>query len=612
MKPFFLIIALLCCMSQLWAQYTITDHEYPKGLASIRVESLYGTIPTRGYLPIEVVLTNNSSVSRSWRLGFNSADGSSPQWGFGNKNKDNTMASNYLLDCPAGGMKTYQLLVPIVTMFESRYGGGDPNELGLNVEIETAGFELLEESMYTEALIEWPSVLMSEDLFSENGTVLDDYLQKVHLPGSSRSSNIEFAGKFEPAELLPDWRAYSGYDSIILSDTAWLKVDPAGRESLLEWNRLGGTLIIATSDRGLKLSQLGFEPEKDSLTRRSLGEVHMVYTQKNGKLKKAPLTALVVGSGASQSFSHKPFASQINGDYSLMDWGLYQDLEGADFKPLYLVMILLVFGVLVGPINLFVFAKSGKRHRLFITTPLIAIGTSLVLLVVIVVQDGFGGTGQRAQLVEVRADDGEYRAYVKQQQFCQTGVLFSGNFEASEDMLLSPLPLEPSRMARITVDNAGGESSYRVQLTPEGMSAEGDWFQSRSQLGHYIEAVVPMRGRLALSGSDGRPALSSSFDFAIEQLLYQDANGKWFKSEGEVKQGAKVSMIELKHHEANSIIEDGTRKFNRAFRKKIKELARSRKSSFIALTEQAPGIDTLSSVDWEKTYSVFTGPVVPN
>ncbi|MGJ8672861.1 hypothetical protein [Rubritalea sp.] len=598
-------------MSQLWAQYTISDHEYPKGIASIRVESLYGTVPNRGFLPIEVELTNNSSVSRSWMLGFNSSDGSSPRWGFGN-NQDNTMVSNYLLDCPAGEVKTYQLLVPIVTMFESIHGGSDPSELELHVEVNSKGLEKLEDSMSTEALIEWPSVLMSEDLFTENGSILNDYLQKSHLSGSSRSSNIEFAGKFQPGELLSDWRAYSGYDSIILSDTAWFKVDSAARESLLEWNRLGGALIIATSDRALKLSQLGFELEKGAYTRRSLGEVHMVYTQKNGKLGKVPLTSLVRGAGAKKSFSHKPFARQINEDYDLVHWGLYKDLEGTDFKPLYLVMILLVFGILVGPINLFVFAKSGKRHRLFITTPLIAIGTSLVLLVVIVVQDGFGGTGQRVQLVEVRADDGEYKAYVKQQQFCQTGVLFGGDFESRVSMIMSPVPLQPSRMARVTVDNAGGESSYRVQLTPEGMVAEGDWFQSRSQLAHYIEAVVPMRGRIALSGSAERPELYSSFDFIIEELLYQDANGKWFKSEGEVKQGAKVTMRELKHHEVSSIIEEGTQKFNKELTRKIKEMVWLRKSSFIALTQQAPGIDTLSSVDWEKTYSVFTGPVVPN
>lgn len=611
MKFYIFFFFLIGCLGQLFAQYTISNHEYSEGNASIKVESMYGSIPTRGFLPIVVELKNNSSSLRSWYLDVNSMDGSSPQWGFGG-DKDNTMMSSYLLDCPAGQSKSYQLLVPIVTMFESLWGGGDPNELELEVKIQSAGLETLEESMHTESLIEWPSVLMSEDLHKENGSALDDYLRDVHLSGFSRSSNIEFAGKFHPRDLLADWRAYCGYDSIILSDTAWLEADSAARESLLEWNRLGGELVIATSDRGLKLGQLGFDSETESSLSRSLGLVHMVYSQKNGKLKKAELTNIVAENGSGKSFTNKPFAQQINEDYGLLDWGLYKDLAGADFKPLYLVMILLLFGVIVGPLNLFIFAKSGKRHRLFITTPLIAIGTSLILLVAIVVQDGFGGTGQRAQFVEVRADDGEYRAYVKQQQFCQTGVLFGGAFEVSEGMSMSPVPLEPSRMARITVDNAGGESSYRVQLTSEGGQAEGDWFQSRSQLAHYIEAVVPMRGRLALSGSDARPILHSSFDFPIEQLLYQDDNGRWFKSVGSVNQGVEVSMEELKAHEARSLIGEGIEKFNKGLRKKIKELVWSRRSSFIALTQQAPGIDTLSSVDWEKTYSVFTGPVVPN
>ena len=42
--------------------------------------------------------------------------------------------------------------------------------------------------------------------------------------------------------------------------------------------------------------------------------------------------------------------------------------------------ILIAFGIIVGPVNLFVIARQGRRHRLFWTTPLISLIASLLLI----------------------------------------------------------------------------------------------------------------------------------------------------------------------------------------------------------------------------------------
>ena len=85
--------------------------------------------------------------------------------------------------------------------------------------------------------------------------------------------------------------------------------------------------------------------------------------------------------------------------------------------------MLVLFGILVGPVNLFVLAKSGRRHRLFITTPLISLGASLLLILLIIFQDGFGGRGMRRVLMEVRPDAGQNAAFLHQEQIARTGIL---------------------------------------------------------------------------------------------------------------------------------------------------------------------------------------------
>ena len=60
--------------------------------------------------------------------------------------------------------------------------------------------------------------------------------------GSSGGSS-EFAGKFDPKQLPDDWLAFSGYDSVIMTDTDWSNIPPGARNAILSWVSLGGQLV---------------------------------------------------------------------------------------------------------------------------------------------------------------------------------------------------------------------------------------------------------------------------------------------------------------------------------------------------------------------------------
>ena len=584
------------------AQESILNHEYKKGAGKIKVTSLFSSLPTRGYLPVQVEIQNNTTSDRVWNLSFDSTDGAN-SWGRGSGSEENKMQSSYGLSCAAGESKSYDLLVPIVTMFPNTYGPYN-NDLSLALEVTGSGLGDLDGYMGWEHFKEWSSVLMSTDLAHKNSNDLNSHICS-HFSGYA-GGHFDFAGEFQPSNMAGDWRAYLGYDAIVLTEKDWLSTSPAARNAVLEWNRLGGHLIVFSEDTEIDLNQLGINVATASKgARRSFGRVDLMPLEKGFKIDPKSLTKLI-----ESKRPQDPFPVQLAEHYDSRDWGLYKSLKGAGFQPALLVVVILVFGILVGPINLFVFAKAGKRHRMFITTPLIAIGASLVLVAVIIIQDGFGGSGERVQLVEVRADGGEYKAYIKQQQFCRTGVMMSGDFETSTHACISPLPLERSRLSRVTIENSGGGGAYRISQGENGTLAEGNWFQSRSQLGHYLEAVMPTRGRITLEGDSSNPVLHSGFDFPIATLLYQDADGVWWSSQASVQQGAKVPAKQITEKEAKIALRAGTELFTKELRKLTVDKLMQRKGHFFAITTEAPAIDTHSAIDWERTHSVFTGPVV--
>jgi len=141
-----------------------------------------------------------------------------------------------------------------------------------------------------------------------------------------------------------------------------------------------------------------------------------------------------------------------------------------------------------------------------------------------------------------------------------------------------------------------------------GLAASGDWFQSRSVHGHYLESVISTRSRITLKSSAGAPVVNSSFDYEIQSLIYIDESGQaWEASNiaaGDSKKltpSTPVDTLKLIHkHHAN---------MSAKLQAKLDTLSK-RKNHFIAITDEAPAISTLDSIKWNHTESIITGPVV--
>jgi hypothetical protein len=539
----------------------------------VEVLALFTRPSPGGFLPVRVKIANNLKNDSRVRLDFESKSD------YGN---DVGSRSSFSFDTPGGKTLTRDIIVPICPPGDY-YGGA-------NVSARLSGSMGRAENSIRSAIDKsQPAVLLSEALFTPNASVLDSAVAGKF--SGSRGGSSEFAGKFDPKQLPDDWLAFSGYDSVIMTDGDWTNIPPGARNAILSWVRLGGQLVVyATSST--TASALGL-PEQAGY-----GSIVIRNVASDLKLDAPSVVDLVSDNPT------KPRQLSNQGHFTGV-WPLQQLFGEQTFRYALFVIVLIIFAILVGPVNLFVFAKSGQRHKLFITTPIISLGASLILIVLIISQDGFGGNGMRRILMEVRPDGGVNAAHLHQEQFCRTGVLTGSDFTISPPALFQPVAIASSRWARFT-SGSGAKGNFNLQPSEGKLQASGDWFQSRSEHGHVLSAVISTRGRIEKTDTPG--SYLSTFEFPIDTLLYQDEARQWHRADG-ITAGKRFTLAPVDATMALPVLNGEMNAFAERNRQFLKS-AITRPGHFIAITSQAPGIDTNPGIKWKETHSVITGPVV--
>ncbi|MGJ8634525.1 MAG: hypothetical protein ACSHX7_11470 [Luteolibacter sp.] len=541
----------------------------------VELTSLFSQPSLGGYLPVRVTIANNQKIPRKIYLDFKDSN---------NYDDSISTSSDFSFLAKPFTTTTYDIIVPLApyngavnyNSFSSKLTG----TMGENSYNTVSKFENGQ-----------PEVLLSEALYTLNASALDTETA-TRLSGSSYrgSSSGTFASKFNPKQLPNDWRAYSGFDTMMLSEQDLANIPPGARNAILSWVRLGGQLVVF-SNSTTNPRELGLPADP------SFGQIQIKTIPNDSRLDPKQTVNIAFGEK-----STTPRTKVLTSDFN-SGWPLQKAFGEKSFNYVIFIIILIIFGIVVGPVNLFVFAKSGQRHRLFITTPIISVTTSLILIALIIFQDGFGGDGSRLVLMEVRPDAGQNAAFVYQEQFSRTGVMTSPGFTVENSAFISPVPIAASRWARFTTDY---QSSGTFDLQPSGgkLFATGSWFQSRSEQGQLISTVVPTRGRIEQGSNPAE--LISTFDFPIKTLLYRDQSGQYFRAEN-ITKGKPIQLTEIDPTLALPTLNETTKKFSSRTAKFFDQV-KDRSDSFVAITDAAPAIETHPSIDW-KTTTVITGPI---
>lgn len=529
----------------------------------MRVESAFDTAPRAGFVPCRVNVRNGSASARSWDFSFSTraSDFGASSW----------MRFDRQFSVPAGQSASFEVLIPVTP---SRRGSGYVP--GPQIGVSGYGLRSTMLSMGIQsrgAGTETPFVAMSSALALRSWKVLVSELDKrwkLALTGS----------EVDLALLGDDWRALAGVACLLVSVDEYLALSPAKRHAIRTWVAQGGTLVLCGSG---EVRDFGGDLY-------GLGSVERLEWDGSSELPIARTAELI------HELNNRLGTSGSLGD-RLSDpspvWKFAEILGTPRRNVLFLSLFITLFAVTVGPLNLFWFAGSGRRHRLFWTIPLISVVSSLLLGVVILVQDGFVGHGARMTLRYLAPD--EKQVLVMQEQVSRTGLLLSRSFAAPPDLFLAPLDAPPSIGARRT--------SRSYHQNPRGYS--GDWFQSRAVQAEFLEVVVPSRESVEIVGINaGRPVVRSSIPVVLEQFYYIDDSGTPWSGKN-LRVGENV---ELSAAGAENPILPISKSAGPTLRWAFDRM-NARRGFFYAIAARPAAIETLPAIDWRTDRTICVGPV---
>jgi hypothetical protein len=440
----------------------------------------------------------------------------------------------------------------------------------------------------------------------------------------------------EAAQLPADWRVWSPFAAVIIPSDEFAGLDAGRRGALRGWVALGGRLWLSPSATG--------EEHAEKFGAGVITTLAEPVTASGPPPAVSPVTTAPVANGAQlasmvaeierrRAASGRPGGglggAMIGGamiptssvDQAAIDlWvkkiqiydgtpGLPERVElsleksaiGASVQDppaagTQLAILLVAFAIIIGPVNLFVFAPASKRHRLFLTTPLIAFAATLVLGLMILLQDGLGGDGLRRALVVLLPGDNE--AAVFQEQATRTGFLTSRAFALADDTQMTALPLDE-------LDARIGYTPANAELVRADGRASGDWFRNRSRQAQLLQRLVPTRGRVERVGTapGGVPIVQSSLATPLRSFVFADEAGTLW-TVPELPPGKRVTLTRGGTALAASSL-SGSHRFAQVLRA-VGPSEPGHWSASGGATDLAP-IATLASVRWAEADVLFTG-----
>jgi hypothetical protein len=532
----------------------------PETRDSITVSSFMDNLPMVGFMPLHIVIDNRSTEDRQWAL-----DPISMRMG------GDWINASWTFPVKAGSKAEFDILVPLkASNFNYRWGA-QFSWSGPGVD---SPMMQLPQTSPNSATQKTPFLGLSDSLHAKHwGTIQ-----------ASDSSLI--ATSLDLSQAPADWRAYIGLDQILMTAQEWLAFPSDKKQALKQALATGSDIAFICNN-----------PEDASLIRQSFGRQDATNSWRVGASNVDLLIDKSDSSHRIQNLLRKTDGKASHlGDHRLSAFLDQAVTEISTAGPLVLIFIVL-FGIIAGPVNLFVFAPSGRRHRLFITTPLISFIGAIILAAAIFIQDGTGGTGTRLLHIQVLPD--QKQLVIQQEQASRTGLLIGSSFQPPPGTWIQPLPGQEF-----------GRSNTSFTIDPSG-TYTGGWFRSRTRQNQFVTSVRPSRAAIEFTPGPS-PSIVSSIEVELDTLFLLDPQGQAWTATN-VRPGERVTLTQaepsaprnwwdkqIAEHKLSSTLNANTKAVT------------SQKAHFYATSPDPRSfpIETLPSIRWKTPLTLLSGPIV--
>lgn len=579
MKSFFFFTFILCVQTfaQTLSYSKFDSGKHPQTQSSLTITSPFGSLPSCGYYLAIATVKNEGSSEQTWTLSTTSSSNSY------RLDAASKTTAEFSLTCPAKQTKTYHLRVPVHNADGSNYYnysahlGSYGEENSLRFKIQHKNWERYH-NLTGQHADDFPATLITNKAVKLNPEAIGEEFS-------------ERASLLKPELLTDDLLILKSYEVICLTSDEWNLLNASLQDTILKWMELGGHLIFFETKSKLDLTKFNkFTSQKAGSnphgTPYGLG-AYLVTSPMNTDTDTDEEKELLYFLSTYES------DSPLHNNGMLRGWTLSSEFGKHGESALLIILILIAFAVAVGPLNFYVFAKQGRRHRLFYTTAAISAISSVVLISIIFIKDGIGGEGLR--LVHKEIDSESNTAFVMQEQISKTGLLLGTAFNVDESCDIIQL-------------NHNNEASLSIAQTDKGIACSGDFFQSKSRQGQLVVANQISQEKFELRKEGDKLYVTSTFSYAIGEFYYLDDKNTVWKAEN-LKTGGEIQLSKMETQEYYEKLETLTKSCSTYMVDTIKTLS-DRPNSFIAYSDKAKGIETHPSISWE-TEALYTGILKP-
>lgn len=555
-----LLLLLLSWLPAHAADYSSSFRPDPGFPATLEVRSPFESPPPGGFMPFEVTIRNEARIDRTWVFQSNC------------ESRRERILGRFPCSVPAEETRTFRLLVPLLSLHQARNGHS-------NLSLQAEGPGIFDAGI----------TLYNSVGHDSTGLVGLSGRQKAALEGDLRSRLENGVGSSGPRtlqvaaldlEALPeDWRAFTGFTVLCFTAAEWRELPAAARGAISTWVRFGGRLMLIADGPS--------EQAPLSAGASGFGQIDVLGAG------ESPGPALARGIAEAEPL---PLYGAAEG-YP-QRWSLAKPFGSVQPPLLAVLLFVVIFGVIIGPVNLYVLAPAGRRARLFWTTPLISLAASLLMLAFILLLDGFGGSGARAALLLSLPE--ERQLLVQQVQVSRTGLLLGNAFSLPTPSVLSELQLGP----------VGSGNTASQPLQTEANDFAGGWFRSRDLQAQYLMTALASRGRVHAESSPGSPlTVTSEFEFPLAPFFLVDEDGETVWMASSLPPGVPTELRPTTQAHFENWLKEASDDLGPPLRNQL--LRQKSRAGFFAAANNAPMIPTLAGIHWTTDRTLLFGPLAP-
>ena len=376
----------------------------------------------------------------------------------------------------------------------------------------------------------WPRPMTAggRSAFVASGTITSGPAGRTVTSAGGTRPPLDFL--LAPARLPTNWLGYTSLRAVVIGPDEWRQLDDAQKSALLTWTACGGDLMLVDGDLGVLFPDgppLPAGTENGAVRGYFFGRIHRPTSASIGTAGLASVLA------AAQKVQDANWALPANG---ALDWGKIAGrgfrllIPGVDGVPARAYLsILIVFSLLIGPVNYWLLWRKRQQVLLVLTTPLISAMFIVVLAAYVVAGEGIGVRGRAAtftildQVRQQASTRGSVSLYA-------AGMTPAGGLRFPRDAAVFP----------IGPDGTGSRDRQTLDLS-DGQRFSGGLIQARSPGNFEQIGFRTARERLSFNREGNGLTVVNGLGATVSMLVYRDRDQAYSLTDP-VPHGGKATM----------------------------------------------------------------------